>query len=103
VLVAAGRIPSAEAAEAVAAALPGHLNPATAALIEMGPIAEDTVIKLTESGDRRVRWHAATILGVIGTEKSLPVLSRLTSDGFTPAKEGAQKAYRYVQAREGGA
>jgi len=99
VLVAAGRVPSAEAAEAVAAVLPGHLNPATAALIEMGPVAEDAVIKLAEASDGRVRWHAATILGVIGTEKSLPVLSKLTSDGFTSAKQGAEKAYKYLQAR----
>jgi len=101
-LVAAGKFPSPEAAEAVAAALPAHLNPATAALIEMGPIAEDTVIKLAESSDGRVRWHAATILGVIGTDKSLPVLSKLTSDGFISAKQGAEKAHKYVQARQAG-
>jgi len=102
VLVAAGKFPSPEAAEAVAAALPAHLNPATAALIEMGPIAEDAAIKLAESSDGRVRWHAATILGVIGTDKSLPVLSKLTSDGFISAKQGAEKAHEYVQARQAG-
>ncbi len=99
-LVAAGKFPSPEAAEAVAAALPAHLNAATAALIEMGPIAEDAVIKLAESSDGRVRWHAATILGVIGTEKSLPVLSELTSDGFISAKQSAEKAHKYLQARQ---
>ena len=48
----------------------------------------------------RVRHHAAGILGVIGTEKCLPALSKLESDGYTPAKEAAQKAYKYVRARQ---
>lgn len=102
VLVAAGKYPSAEAAEAVAAALPASRNPATAALIEMGPIAEDAVIKLTESKDGNDRWHAAVLLGAIGTEKSLPVLSKIKSDTFASAKKGAELAYKFVQARHGG-
>jgi HEAT repeat protein len=103
VLIAAGKFPSTEAAEAVAAQLPAHRDAATAALIEMGPVAEDAAIKLSESKDHNVRAHAAVILGVIGTEKSLPALSHLKSDSFAHAKECAEKSWRYIQARKGGA
>jgi len=99
VLVAAGRFPSAEAAEAVAAAFPKNLEPATAALIEMGPVAEDATIKLAASSDGNVRRYAAAILGKIGTEKSLAVLSKLKSDDYAPAKTSAEKAYGFLQAR----
>lgn len=102
VLIAAGRFPSAEAAEAVAGRLPAHRQAATAALIEMGPVAEDAAIKLTESSDHNVRAHVAVILGIIGTEKSLPFLSKMKSDSYAHAKECAEKAYRYIQARQGG-
>lgn len=99
VLVAAGRFPSAEAAEAVAAAFPKNLEPATAALIEMGPVAEDATVKLAASSDGNVRRYAAAILGKIGTEKSLAVLSKLKSDDYAPAKQSAEKAYSFLRAR----
>jgi hypothetical protein len=53
---------------------------ATRALIEMGPVAEDEVIKLVKGPDASGRTAAARILQEIGTIKSLAALKRASQD-----------------------
>jgi hypothetical protein len=50
------------------------------ALKEMGPIAEDEVIKLLRQPDAKVRTNAARILSDVGTEKCLIELRRAAND-----------------------
>jgi hypothetical protein len=53
---------------------------ATKSLIEMGPIAEDEVIKLVKGPDAAGRTAAARILQEIGTIKSMAALKRASLD-----------------------
>jgi HEAT repeat protein len=53
---------------------------ATRSLIEMGPVAEDEVIKLVKGPDAAGRTAAARILQEIGTVKSLAALKRASQD-----------------------
>ena len=51
-----------------------------AAMKDMGPVAEDEVIKLLREKDAAVRSNAARILQDIGTAKCLPELRRASKD-----------------------
>ncbi len=53
---------------------------AVPALIEMGPIAEDEVIKVLREKDARGRANAARVLEAIGTRKCVDALSRAAKD-----------------------
>jgi HEAT repeat protein len=52
----------------------------TKCLIEMGPVAEDEVIKLTKQPEAAARAASARILQEIGTAKSLAALKRASTD-----------------------
>jgi len=53
---------------------------ATRSLIEMGPVAEDEVIKLVKGPDAAGRTAAAHILQETGTIKSVAALKRASQD-----------------------
>lgn len=53
---------------------------ASLSLRSFGPVAEDEVVKLLDDKDQHVRTEAAKILAIVGTEKSLPILRKLSTD-----------------------
>jgi HEAT repeat protein len=73
---------------------------ATRCLIEMGPVAEDEVIKLTKAPEANGRTAAARILQEIGTVKSLAALKRASQDPRDPgAAAAARVAFDIVNER----
>jgi HEAT repeat protein/predicted RNA-binding Zn ribbon-like protein len=65
-------------------------EPATKALISMGPVAEDDVLKALSTKDEKARLAACAVLGEIGTKKSLKPLDNLVyyKDGPSDAAAG---------------
>jgi HEAT repeat protein len=63
-----------------------------AALTEMGPVAEEEVIKLLRDKSPAIRTSASRILEQIGTNKCLPELRRAAADPRDPVAAGVAKA-----------
>ena len=61
-------------------------------LKQMGPVAEDEVIKLLRDRQPAVRRDACVILGVIGSPKAIPQISALINDPKNPEIPQAAKA-----------
>ncbi len=49
-------------------------------LIEMGPVVLPQVSRMLKSGHQQLRWEAAQILKVMGSEEAIPMLLLLLSD-----------------------
>jgi HEAT repeat protein len=63
-----------------------------AALTEIGPVAEDEVVKLLRNNDAKVRANAARILDTIGSQKCLIELRRASNDPRDPSAAAVAKA-----------
>jgi hypothetical protein len=72
---------------------------ASQALAAMGPGAEDPVIECLASNDNEVRATACQILQVIGTKKSVAILTKASKPG-RPEANVAKAALKEIQARE---
>ena len=96
-----GRLRAKEAAEPIAAKLSDLRNrvAASRALVAMGPIAEEPVLKQLKSSEWQVRFEACKILGTIGTEKSLQPLQNLADDKNGLVKQTAKQAIQKVEKR----
>jgi hypothetical protein len=92
------------AAEAVA----GHVgstfdeahHKAVAALREMGPVAEDVLIKMAPARDPKASLAAVELLGDVGTVKSLPLLKRAAASGNPAVREAAEASTKKIQERQ---
>lgn len=74
---------------------------AAKALRLIGPVAEPSVIKLTEHADWQVRYEACKILGEVGAEKSVPTLTALqTTDENNLVRNTAKKALEEIGKRK---
>jgi len=73
------------------------LDEATRALQAMGPVAEVAVRTLLTHRDVNMRIRACTILGFIGTEKSIPSLRRAA--GERPTAAAAKAAWLQINER----
>jgi predicted Zn finger-like uncharacterized protein len=65
---------------------------ATSALISMGPIAEDDVIKILDQKSVKARQAACNVLAEVGTQKSLRPLGYVVSDNKSPGDADAANA-----------
>ena len=86
-----GKLKSAEAVDLVAERVPDRQDGmhAVRALTQMGPVAEDAVIKLLGHGDFLVRMKACNVLEQIGGPKSVEALQQLIQVETHPAPKGA--------------
>jgi hypothetical protein len=96
-----GRLRAKEAAEPIAAKLSDQRNrvAASRALLVLGSIAEEPVLKQLKHSEWQVRYEACKILGTIGTEKSLQPLQDLADDKNALVKQTAKKAIQKVEER----
>jgi HEAT repeat protein len=73
-----------EAADALVDAIAGDLpclhRAAAQALKELGSPAVPALIRALQHPDNHVRWHAARVLGKIGTPEAIPVLIQALED-----------------------
>lgn len=91
-------------AEALAPYL-GNIFPETrarsaAALREMGPIAEDALMRVAPSNDAKTSTAAIELLGEVGTEKSLPLLKRAGASRNSFVREIAETAAAKIKERQ---
>ncbi|HUT95266.1 MAG TPA: HEAT repeat domain-containing protein [Thermoguttaceae bacterium] len=86
-----GKLKSAEAVDLLAERVPDRQDGmhAVRALTQMGPVAEDAVIKLLGHGDFLVRMKACNVLEQIGGPKSVEALEKLMEVETHPAPKGA--------------
>jgi hypothetical protein len=94
------KLPSEQAAEAVAKQLPFDRGNASRSLIEMGPVAEAAVIPFLEDRDEGVRKEACKILGEIGSAKSAAALEKFVQDARRGEKDDGKRALKQITARE---
>jgi hypothetical protein len=95
-----GKLKTAEGAAAVARVYRQNGIQAKAALLEMGPVAEDAVRSLLEHQEWPVRNDACNILGQIGGEKSVPLLKKMQQDENGLVRWGAQRAIEAIEKRK---
>lgn len=81
-----GRLKDERAAEPIAARLEVlmDMHSAEEALIQMGPIAEKSVLARLNSADVHVRMTVCRILDEIGTKQSIPALEKVIAAGKDP-------------------
>lgn len=73
---------------------------ASSALRDMGPIAEDTVLKLTQDQHASMRVEAYDILRTIGTKKCVPKLkSNITKEKDKATRDALRSAIEDIEAR----
>lgn len=97
-----GKLPSKQAATAVAGRMSDFFDgkDASAALRQMGIVAEDTVLRLAESPAPTMRAEAYSILAEIGNEKTLTKLKSLhTKDRNRDSKAAAKAAIDILKER----
>jgi len=70
------------------------------ALEAMGPKAEAVVLKLANHADWSVRNEVCTILAVVGSEKSLPTLTKMQNDSHVVVRRSATQAVDAIQKRK---
>jgi len=69
------------------------------ALEEMGPYAEDAVLKALNTRNQKALRAACSVLAKIGTEKSLPRLKRLARSSDFFVRTTAERAVRSIERR----
>ena len=96
-----GRLRAKEAAAPIAAKLSDLRNrvAASRALVAMGSVAEEPVLKQLNNSEWQVRFEACKILSSIGTEKSLKPLQDLADDKNGLVKQTAKQAIQKVEKR----
>jgi hypothetical protein len=93
--------PSANGAEALAGRLGDFFNHAAAvtALRQMGPVAEDSLLKAAPSDNPDISLAAVRLLGDIGTQKSLALLSKATQSSNPDVAQAAKDSIKAIRAR----
>jgi hypothetical protein len=101
VIKALGEIKYGPAALAIAARLGNHFSHdcAFTALQDLGPAAEDALVRVALSEDPKVCLAAVDLLAENGTEKCLPLLSKGFSSRNLMVREACKEAIRKVKAR----
>ena len=66
-------------------------------LIELGPEVVQAVTPRLQEPDEGVRQHLATVLGALGNESTLPVLTRLKDDPDTQVASAAAHAVERIK------
>lgn len=101
VIAALGELKQPEAAPALAALLGKSSlhDEAYKALLAMGSVAEDALIKVAPSEEERVCLDAIKLLGEVGTEKSLPVLRQAAASPKSSVRDAVKVSIRKINAR----
>jgi hypothetical protein len=96
-----GTLPDERSAAALAKRLPATLGreAVSRALQALGPVAEEPVLDLLPSQDKRLRDEICRILAVIGTKKSLPKLQAVVESQPRYSAYLAEEAIRKIEAR----
>lgn len=91
-------------AEATARFLGNFFNhdKAVASLRKMGPVAEDALIKAAPSNDPKVSLAAVQLLGDVGTDKSMSLLTKASSSKNAEVKLAARDAMKRIRQRQKG-
>lgn len=102
VMDALGRLKAEAAAEPIAQKLASQQDriKASPALQAMGAVAEPAVLKQVENNEWMVRMEVCKILKVIGTQKSVPALTKLQDDPQALVKLLAKQALDAIAARK---
>jgi HEAT repeat protein len=66
-------------------------------LIELGPEVVPVVLPRLQEPDEGVRQHLATVLGALGDQSTLPVLTRLKDDPDTQVASAAAHAVERIK------
>ena len=96
-----GRLKDPRAVEPLVAAVARGREsyPAVNALIQFGPVAEDSVLTLTKEKNVETLRNACSILKMIGTAKSLEPLKQIMLDPDQYLSQTAGEAYRAINSR----
>lgn len=102
VMTGLGKLKDPRGAEAVARYLGNFFShdKAVASLRQMGPAAEDALIKAAPSNDAKVSMAAVQLLGDVGTEKSVPLLQKASSSKNYEIKMAARDAMKRIRQRQ---
>jgi HEAT repeat protein len=97
-----GRLKDERAIEPIAQRLEEFFDrmAATEALQNMGPIAEEAVLKRLNHHDVQVGWAVCDILKAIGTKKSLPALEKVVAGSNLAMRQKAKDAMQAITARQ---
>lgn len=88
-----------ECAEAIVADFAVDQAPAKDALLQMGSVAEEAVLKLVQHDDPAIRQQACQILAAIGTRRSVSVLREAKQSSNAALAQEAEQAIKAVVAR----
>jgi hypothetical protein len=93
--------PDPKGAEAVAALLANnsYRDAALGALREMGPVAEDALIRIAPSSNAEVSLAAVTLLGDVGTQKCTPMLAKAAQSTNREVLLAAKDSLKAVRER----
>jgi hypothetical protein len=73
---------------------------AVACLRKMGPVAEDSLIKTAPSNDPKVSLAAVKLLGELGTDKSIEILSNAAKSRNPDIRDAARDAVKSIRQRK---
>jgi HEAT repeat protein len=73
---------------------------AVACLRKMGPVAEDSLIKTAPSNDPKVSLTAVKLLGELGTDKSIEILSNAAKSRNPDIRDAARDAVKSIRQRK---
>jgi hypothetical protein len=96
-----GAFPDPRAAEALSQRLndPFNSEGAIRAMRQMGPVAEDALIKVAPSDDAKTSLEAVKLLGQIGTTKSTVLLTKAARSPNQEVSEAAKAAIKAIRER----